>query len=90
MGYTICFVWAKQWLVCFTSQLEQLEEIHKSEDSEFEQMKEEFTKRISDSETKLQSAAKVRAEDRRGFESRLSYWPWPFILVQNLYILYIL
>ena len=59
--------------MCFTSQLEQLEEIHKSEDSEFEQMKEEFTKRISDSETKLQSAAKVRAEDRRGFESRLSY-----------------
>ena len=57
--------------MCFTSQLEQLEEIHKSEDSELEQMKEEFTKRISDSETKLQSAAKViRAEDRRGFENR--------------------
>ncbi|CAB4002842.1 Hypothetical predicted protein [Paramuricea clavata] len=42
------------------SQIEQLEELHKSEDAELEQMKEEFTKRIGESEAKLQAAAKER------------------------------
>lgn len=44
----------------FFSQIEQLEELHKSEDAELEQMKEEFTKRIGESEAKLQAAAKVQ------------------------------
>lgn len=33
--------------------------MHRSEDAELEQMKEEFTKRIGESEAKLQAAAKV-------------------------------
>lgn len=33
--------------------------MHKSEDAELEQMKEEFTKRIGESEVQLQAAAKV-------------------------------
>ena len=44
----------------FFSQIEQLEELHKSEDAELEEMKEEFTKRIGESEAKLQAAAKVQ------------------------------
>ena len=42
------------------SQIEQLEEVHKSEDAELEEMKREFTKRIGESETKLQATAKER------------------------------
>ena len=42
------------------SQIEQLEEVHKSEDAELEKMKEEFTKRIGESDGKLQVAAKVK------------------------------
>ena len=43
----------------FCSQLEQLEEVHKTDDAEFNEMKEEFTSRISNAENKLQVAAKV-------------------------------
>ncbi|XP_028395572.1 TATA element modulatory factor-like [Dendronephthya gigantea] len=42
------------------SQIEQLDEVHKAEDAEMEEMKTEFTKRIGESEAKLQAAAKER------------------------------
>ncbi|XP_046855541.1 TATA element modulatory factor-like [Xenia sp. Carnegie-2017] len=42
------------------SQINQLEEIHRSEDAELEEMKIEFTKRIGDSESKMHAYAKER------------------------------
>ena len=47
-------------MYCFYSQIEQLESLNSNDDTEMEEMRVEFTKRIGETDKKLQNVIKER------------------------------
>ena len=47
-------------MYCFYSQIEQLESLNSNDDTEMEEMRGEFTKRIGETDKKLQNVIKER------------------------------
>ena len=48
------------FMYCFYSQIEQLESLNSNDDTEMEEMRVEFTKRIGETDKKLQNVIKER------------------------------